>query len=60
VLYDSVEEKVDSELYEKFKNMPNSFGLWHRIWDEKKKILREEYGIDWKSPNERNLYVVFD
>ena len=32
----------------------------HIFWDLKKKILREKYGIDWKTPAERNPEVKYD
>lgn len=29
-------------------------------WDTKKRLLREKYGIDWRSPGELNPHVLFD
>jgi hypothetical protein len=39
---------------------PDSFGACHAIWAEKKQILREEFGIDWRTPDEMNPDVLFD
>lgn len=35
-------------------------GSCHAFWREKKRILREDYGIDWRSPSEMNPFVMFD
>jgi hypothetical protein len=36
------------------------FGAVHLFWDCKKRILRESYGIDWKSPKELNPHIWYD
>lgn len=35
-------------------------GTCHRIWNRKKEILKEEFGIDWYSPREMNPGARFD
>ena len=35
-------------------------GDCHRIWAMEKKILKTEYGIDWKTPAETHPYIDFD
>ena len=35
-------------------------GYCHIFWAAKKKILREEYGIDWKTPAEEYPTIIFD
>ena len=35
-------------------------GCCHTIWDLKKRILKEKYGITWYTPAELNLDVKFD
>lgn len=35
-------------------------GFCHLYWATKKRILKERYGIDWKSPAELNPCVNFD
>lgn len=39
---------------------PFVMGTCHRIWNRKKEILKEEFGIDWFSPREMNPRVIFD
>jgi hypothetical protein len=39
---------------------PGSMGYCHVFWPAKKKVLREKYGIDWKSPAELNPDARFD
>ena len=35
-------------------------GYCHEFWSVKKRILKEEYGIDWKTPAELYPHVIFD
>lgn len=35
-------------------------GYCHRYWGTKKKILKEKYGIEWKSPADMNPGIIFD
>ena len=36
------------------------FGSVHTRWDIEKRILKERYNIDWKSPEETNPYINYD
>lgn len=55
ICYD-VEDRID----ERFANAPRQRGLCFRIWSAKRDILKEEYGIDWRSPAQMNPRVRFD
>lgn len=55
-IYYDVQEEINSL----FKDQPRSRGLCRSIWREKKRILKEKYGIDWRSPAELNPRVRFD
>lgn len=35
-------------------------GFCHFYWGMKKKILKERYGIDWKTPAEEHPEIIFD
>ena len=35
-------------------------GFCHEYWTAKKKVLREKYGIDWRSPAERHPHIIYD
>ena len=35
-------------------------GFCHEYWAVKKEVLREKYGIDWRSPAERYPHIIFD
>ncbi len=37
-----------------------SLGFCHLFWSTKKRILKEKYGVDWKTPAEMNPDVRFD
>ncbi len=35
-------------------------GFCHVFWEVKKRILKERFGVEWKSPAEMNKGVLFD
>ena len=35
-------------------------GYCHECWETKKRILKEKYGIEWKTPSEMNPDILFD
>jgi hypothetical protein len=35
-------------------------GFCHLLWERQQRILRDEYGIEWKSPSEMNPDILFD
>ena len=35
-------------------------GFCHLYWETKKRVLKERYGIDWKSPADRYPHIIFD
>ena len=51
-----VDEKVDALLFDE----PRGLGFCHLFWETKKRILKEEYGIDWFTPAESNTDIIFD
>ncbi len=53
---DSVEKELDLRL----EGVPRGMGFCFAYWAEKKNILKEFYGIDWKTPSEMNPGVLFD
>ena len=53
-------KKVEKELDELLKDKPKGMGFCHIYWYEKKRILKEKYGIEWKSPALMNPRVRFD
>jgi hypothetical protein len=50
--------EVEHYLDKEFENQ-EGFGVCHRYWAEKKKMLAQ-YGIDWHSPAELNPDIIFD
>lgn len=50
------EEKADAEL----GDQPRGMGFCHAFWPTLRRILKEDYNIDWRSPNEMNPRVMFD
>ncbi len=50
-----VDQKVKDEIGE-----GDYLGYCHIYWEAKKRILHDEYGIDWKTPAERYPTIIFD
>lgn len=51
---------VERRLKERFANAPRQMGFCFKFWNAKRELLKEEYGIDWKSPAQMNPRVKFD
>ena len=51
----SVDMEIELELGES-----RPLGYCHLFWSMKKQILKDRYGIDWKSPSELNPHIDFD
>lgn len=49
----AMDELKDHPFYEQF-------GFCHFLWDKKKQILKEKYGIDWRSPSDMNPHIIYD
>ncbi len=49
--------EVDSELAGQDRNV---MGFCHLLWPTKQPILRERYGVEWRTPVEMNPEVLFD
>jgi len=57
--YKDILSSVDKEI-EKELGDPIPMGYCHVIWVKKKQILKDRYGVDWKSPAELNPNIEFD
>jgi hypothetical protein len=69
IRYDPIEDDPDAqaalraaerEADELLKDEPRRLGFSHCYWGTKKAILREKYGIDWRTPAELNPKIAFD
>ena len=54
----AAEEQADQELRD--HPLRGGIGYCHIFWNRKKAILKETYGLDWKSPQELNPDIMFD
>src|SRR5437879_2939828 len=52
------DQEADQELAA--KGITRGFGYCNVHWPVMKRILKEKYGIDWRTPAEMNSGVVFD
>ena len=55
-----IEKEVDAKVEEILKDEPRKFGFCHLFWGTKKRLLKEEYGIDWLTPAECHPDYRFD
>ncbi len=60
--YKSVFAGIDAEVDEILRDHPlrGRMGFCYTIWDTKKGILKQKYGIPWKTPAEINPHILFD
>ena len=59
----AAEREAEANLAERkreFGPTGTRLGWCHAVWAEKKRILREKYGIEWRTPAEMNPRVAFD
>lgn len=60
--YEQIFKTIDAEITEILKDDPDRdhMGFVHIFWRTKKKLLKERYGIEWKSPGVMNPQIIFD
>ena len=39
---------------------PGELGYCHALWAMQQRILRERYGVEWRTPAEMNPDIMFD
>jgi hypothetical protein len=58
------EEAALNEIVERFPYISRDdapiMGLCHCIWRHKKRILKDEHGLEWKAPRELNPHIWYD
>jgi hypothetical protein len=60
--YAEVFARIDAEVDAALADHPQrgAMGFCHVVWGTKKRLLKNKYGIDWRSPDEMNPQVIFD
>ena len=53
-------EYVERRAFFHFFFKRKGMGFWHQYWAFKKRILKDKFDIDWKTPQELNPDVRFD
>ena len=56
----AVEKEVEKKVEKILKDQPRGLGFCHIYWRTKKRVLSEDYGIEWLTPQECNPGVMFD
>ena len=60
VEFDQKYKEVFSQIDEEVRQEIGGPGYHRQFWMTKKRILKEKYGIDWKSPPEMNPTIEYD
>ena len=58
--YERVIDEADAKIYGMLEEHPRGMGFCHAYWSAKARVLREDYGIEWRSPSAMNPGVLFD
>lgn len=66
-VYDEKDPKIqaqinaaEDEARESLQFVKKGEGFCHVLWETKKRILKEKYHLDWKTPQEQNPYIMYD
>ena len=57
--YSTIKDELE-ELIVKEIGRGGYLGYCHLYWATKKRILKEKYSLDWKSPAELNPHILYD
>ena len=58
--YQNIRDELESELFKLMQNVDVKMGRSYKYWSLKKRILKQKYNIDWKSPPEMNPGIIFN
>jgi hypothetical protein len=52
--------QAEAEFELRGSRLEGQMGYCHMLWGRQQKILKEKYGIKWRSPDEMNPDTMFD
>jgi hypothetical protein len=58
--YLAIADELERLIEERFPSDEFFIGRCTQIWNYKKQLLREKYGIRWRTPHELNPTICFD
>ena len=60
--YAAIFQGIDAEVAALLADDPQrgSMGFVNIVWATKQRLLKEKYGIDWRTPAELNPHIIFD
>lgn len=58
--WEEIIDEADRKVYEALADQPRGMGFCHAFWFKRMEVLRNDYGIQWKSPAIMNPGVHFD
>lgn len=59
-VYAEIIKKAEEEAEKNIARLAKKNGHSYFLWMEQKRILKDKYNLNWKSPAEMNPEVVFD
>ena len=57
--YERIKDELNALLEKEFPRNNYHMGMCYSFWSRKKQILRERYGIEWKSPKDLNPFTLY-
>lgn len=58
--WEEIIDEADHKVFDELADMPRGMGFCHAFWPTRAKVLRRDYGIEWRSPAVMNPRVMFD
>ena len=58
--YKAIEKELEAKIAAELKGVERKRGYNRKYWSVKAEILKNDYGIDWKSPAVLNPHIKFD
>ena len=58
--YCAIEPELEKKIEDALKGVKRGHGYCFEYWRTKRKILKEDYGMEWDSPKVLNPHIRFD
>lgn len=58
--WEEVIDQADRIVFERLEGVPRGMGFCFAYWHERKRVLHEMFGLEWRTPSEMNPRVMFD
>lgn len=58
--WEQIIDQADEIVYKNLADYPRGLGFCHAFWAERTRVLRQEFGLKWRSLSRMNPHVIFD